>query len=159
VLLASSPGGLRRPAAGRVRPQGRARNNGCPAKASALENQNQYQEANSVLIDALRRAKGSFAPPPHRTTRTRSTPKPSRWSPIPKFLKMERAQILIYLHLERADLAWAVYKDILSGNPGDSVVYDTLKDKDPLIRTGGVRVLGLSGKPGRDPGPDRRNEG
>ena len=65
----------------------------------------------------------------------------------PEILKMERAQIPLYLHMERADMASAVYADILAGDPGDTVVYDTLHDKDPLIRTGAVRVLGLTGKP------------
>jgi len=49
--------------------------------------------------------------------------------------------------MERADMASAVYADILTGNPGDSVVYDLLHDNDPLIRTGAVRILGLMAKP------------
>jgi len=60
---------------------------------------------------------------------------------------MERAQIRLYLYLERADMASTVYADIQAGHPGDSVVYDTLHDTDPLIRAGAVRILGLVGKP------------
>jgi HEAT repeat protein len=60
---------------------------------------------------------------------------------------LERAQIPIYLHLERPDLASVVYTDILAGSPGDTVVYDTLRDPDPTIRTGAVRILGLAAKP------------
>jgi HEAT repeat protein len=64
-----------------------------------------------------------------------------------EILKLERGQIPLYLHLERADLASAVYTDILTGSPDDTVVYDLLHDKDPLIRTGAARILGLTGKP------------
>jgi HEAT repeat protein len=116
-------------------------------KASALEAQNQYQEANSALIDALRAREGKIRPATPPTDQGEIDAETKQVESDPEILKMERAQIGIYLHLERADLAWAVYKDILSGNPGDSVVDDTLKDKDPLIRTGGVRVLGLAGSP------------
>jgi len=49
--------------------------------------------------------------------------------------------------LERADLASAVYKDVQAGSPSDTVVYDALGDKAPTVRTGAVRVLGLTGKP------------
>jgi HEAT repeat protein len=116
-------------------------------QASALEDQKQYQDANSVLIDALRVRETKIRPATPPTDQSDLDAQTKQVESDPEILKMERAQVLIYLHLERADLAWAVYKDILSGNPDDSVVYDTLKDKDPLIRTGGVRVLGLAGKP------------
>jgi HEAT repeat protein len=116
-------------------------------KASAFEGQNQYQEANGVLIDALRAREMKLRPATTPTDQGELDAETKQVESDPEFLKMERAQVLIYLHLERADLGWAVYKDILSGNPGDSVVYDTLKDKDPLMRIGGVRILGLTGKP------------
>ncbi len=60
---------------------------------------------------------------------------------------MERAQIPIYLHLQRPDLASAVYADILGGDPDDASLFAILHDPDPAIRTGAVRVLGLAGRP------------
>ena len=73
---------------------------------------------------------------------------------------MERAQIPLYLHLERADLASAVYTDILAGHPGDTVVYDTLRDTDPADPHRGRAHPGPGGKPdaidslvGGDEGP------
>jgi HEAT repeat protein len=59
---------------------------------------------------------------------------------------MEREQVAIYLRLQRPDLASAVYTDILGGAPNDTVVFSFLHDKDPVIRTGAVRVLGLAGQ-------------
>lgn len=117
-------------------------------KANALEDQKQYQDANTVLLDALqaRDAKIRAANPPP-TDQASGDALTKTTQSDPEILKLERAQIVVYLHLERADLASAVYADILRGSPGDSVVADTLQDKDPLIRTGAVRVLGLEGKP------------
>src|ERR1700727_3152768 len=112
-------------------------------KAAALEDQKQYQEANDILVEALqaREAKiradaGTPADPTAADALTKQV------QSDPEILKMERAQIPLYLHLERADMASAVYADILAGNPGDTVVDDSLHDKDPLIRTGAVRILG-----------------
>lgn len=116
-------------------------------KASDLEAQSEYQEANGVLIDALRARETKIRPATAPTDPNDVDATTKQVESDPEILKMERAQIGIYLHLERADLASAVYSDILAGSPGDSVVNDTLKDKDPLIRTGAVRVLGLEGKP------------
>lgn len=117
-------------------------------KAAALEDQKQYQEANDILVEALqaREAKiradaGTPADPTAADALTKQV------QSDPEILKMERAQIPLYLHLERADMASAVYADILAGHSGDSVVDDALRDKDPLIRTGAVRILGLTGKP------------
>jgi HEAT repeat protein len=117
-------------------------------KANALEDQKQYQDANTVLLDALqaREAQIRAANPPPTDQASGDTLSKATQSD-PEILKLERAQVLVYLHLERADLASVVYVDILKGNPGDSVVADTLQNKDPLIRTGAVRVLGLEGKP------------
>jgi HEAT repeat protein len=117
-------------------------------KSATLEDQKQYQEANDILVEALqaREAKiradaGAPADQAASDTITKQVGSDS------EILKMERAQIPLYLHMERADMATAVYTDILSGNPGDSVVVDILHDKDPLMRTGAVRILGLMGKP------------
>jgi len=117
-------------------------------KATALGDQKQYQDANNVLVEALQAREAEIradaGTPADPTASDALNKKVQSDSEI---LKMERAQIPLYLHMERADMASAVYTDILSGNPGDSVVYDTLRDKDPLIRTGAVRILGLAAHP------------
>ena len=117
-------------------------------KAIALEDQKQYQDANNVLLGALQaretKIRADAGTPGDQTAADALSKKVAG---DPEILKLERAQIPLYLHVERADKASAVYTDILSGNPGDSVVYDTLLDKDPLLRTGAVRILGLMGKP------------
>jgi HEAT repeat protein len=117
-------------------------------KAATLENQKQYQEANNVLVDALQaqeaRIRADAGTPADQAAADALNKKVQADSEI---LKMERAQIPLYIYMERADMASAVYADILSGNPGDSVVYDTLRDKDPALRIGAVRILGLTGKP------------
>jgi HEAT repeat protein len=117
-------------------------------KATALNKEQQYHDANNVLVDALQTREAKIRA-------DAGTPADSAAADAlrlkvqsdPEILKMERAQIPLYLHLERPDMASAVYADILSGNPGDSVVYDTLHDSDPVIRAGAVRILGLVGKP------------
>jgi len=117
-------------------------------QAGTLEGQKQYQDANNVLVQALQAREAKIrAENPPATDPTSGDALKHKIQTDSEFLKLERAQIMIYLHLERADLASAVYGDILRGSPGDSVVNDTLKDKDPVIRTGAVRVLGLEGKP------------
>jgi HEAT repeat protein len=117
-------------------------------KASALEDQKQYEDANNILVDALReREAGIRADAGTPADQAASDALSQKVQSDPEILKLERAQIPLYLYLERADLASAVYSDILTGNPGDTVVDDLLHDKDPLIRTGAVRILGLAGKP------------
>jgi HEAT repeat protein len=118
-------------------------------KAAALSDQKQYQEADDVLVAALRARESEIRahlPTPSDELGVDELTK--KVQADPEILKMERAQIPIYLHLERPDLASAVYADILGGSPNDSVVFDTLQDKDATIRTGAVRVLGLAGQPG-----------
>lgn len=117
-------------------------------KSQALQDQKDYQGANTVLIQALRARESQLrngAETPSDPTAADALTK--KIEADPEILKMERAQIMIYLHLGRADLASAVYADILTGNPGDTVVNEALKDTDPVVRTGAVRVLGLTGKP------------
>jgi len=117
-------------------------------KAKALEDQKQFQDANSVLVQALQAREAKIrAENPPTTDQASIDALNKKIQSDSEFLKMERAQVVIYLHLERADLASVVYADILHATPGDSVVADTLKDKDVVIRTGAVRVLGLEGKP------------
>ena len=116
-------------------------------KATALESQKQYQDANTVLVQALQAREAKIRPAAAPTDPAAVDAVTKMVASDPEILKMERAQIRIYLDMERADMASAVFTDILSGSPGDTVVLDTLHDKDPLIRTGGVRILGLTGKP------------
>jgi HEAT repeat protein len=116
-------------------------------KAAAMEDQKQYQDANDVLVNALRaretKIRSNAGTPSDRKEADAMLLKVQSDSEI---LKMERAQIPIYLYLDRADLASAVYTDILAGNPGDRVVYDSLQNKDAKIRAGAARVLALAGK-------------
>ncbi len=117
-------------------------------KASTLVDQKQYQDANNVLVDALRARETKIRADVGTASDQAATDALlKKVQSDPEILKLERGQIPLYLHLERADLASAVYSDILAGNPGDTVVYDLLHDKDPLIRAGAVRILGLTGKP------------
>lgn len=117
-------------------------------KAVTLENQKQYQDANTILVEALRaretKLRADTGTPSDQAATDALLKKVQSDSEI---LKLERGQIPLYLHLERADLASAVYSDILAGSPRDTVVYDLLHDNDPLIRAGAVRILGLTGKP------------
>ncbi|HEV3271266.1 MAG TPA: HEAT repeat domain-containing protein [Candidatus Methylacidiphilales bacterium] len=117
-------------------------------KASALEDQKQYEDANNVLLDALRareaKIRADAGTPADQAADDALSKKVQADLEI---LKMERAQIPLYLHLERADLASAVYADVLTGNPGDTVVADLLHDKEPPIRAGAARILGLAEKP------------
>jgi len=117
-------------------------------RASEFEDQKQYTDANNVLVEALRareaKIQTSAGIPSDQKATDALAKKVQSDSEI---LKMERAQIPIYLHMERADLASAVYEDILAVSPGESVIYDAIQDKDPKMRLGAARVLGLVGKP------------
>ena len=122
-------------------------------KATGLEDQKQYHDANDILVQALqaREAKiradaGIPADQPASDPATADALN-KKVQADSEILKMERAQIPLYLHMERADMASAVYADILSGHPGDTVVDDLLHDKDATIRVGAARILGLAGKP------------
>lgn len=117
-------------------------------KSSELEKQKQYTDANQILVDALqareakiRAASGASGDPAGTNALIKKVKSDS------EILKMERAQIPLYLRMERPDMASAVYADVLAGHPGDTYVYDALKDKDPLIRIGAVRILGLMATP------------
>jgi HEAT repeat protein len=116
-------------------------------KASELEDQKQYQDANVILVNALRAREAKIrdgAPAPNDQKETDALI--LKVQSDPEILKMERTQIPIYLYLDRADLASAVYTDVLTGNPGDRVVYDALQSKEAKIRAGAARVLALVGK-------------
>jgi len=117
-------------------------------KATTLENQKQYYDATNLLVDALKAREAKIRADAGASADSDSTDALSKKvQSDSEILKLERAQIPLYLHMERADMASAVYTDILAGHPGDSVVYDSLRDKDPVIRTGAVRILGWMGKP------------
>ncbi len=117
-------------------------------KATALENQKQYHDANNVLVEALQAREAKIrADAGTPTDPTVIDALNKKVQADPEILKLERAQIPLYLKMERADMASAVYTDILTGHPGDSVVYDALHNSDPLIRIGAVRILGLMAKP------------
>ncbi len=115
-------------------------------KAQALEDQQQYQSADDVLVEALRAREIQLRK--NLSDQLGVDALTKKVQADPEILKMERAQIPIYLHLQRPDLASAVYSDILGGDPNDTVVFETLKDHDAAIRTGAVRVIGLAGQPG-----------
>jgi HEAT repeat protein len=116
--------------------------------AKALSDQKQYQDADDVLVHALQAREAKIrANLPQAADEAGVNDQTRKVQADPEILKMERAQVPIYLHLERADLASAVYTDILSGNPGDDVVFKSLKDPDPAVRSGAVRVLSLAGQP------------
>jgi len=139
------------------------------AKANDLVSQEHYDEANAVLIDALKAREdkiraGTDVSPSDTAAIDALTKKVQSDSEI---LKMERAQIPLYLHLQRSDLAAAVYADIVAGHPGDQVLADMLKDKDPKMRTRVVRTMGLTASPDtidslvtalKDPDEDVRSE-
>ena len=116
-------------------------------KASALEAQQEYQEANSVLVDALQARETVLRPATPATDPDEANAETKKIEADPEILKMERAQITIYIHLERADLAALVYNDILNGNPGDTILTDELADKDAKIRAGAVGIMALIHKP------------
>ena len=114
------------------------------AKANDLASQQHYDEANSALIDALRareeKIRANSDEPKDPDASAALTKKVQSDSEI---LKMERAQIPLYLKLDEADRAAAVFADITAGHPGDHALADLLQDKDVKIRTGIVRTLGL----------------
>ena len=117
-------------------------------KSANLETQKQYYDANNVLVEALQARETKIrADAGTPADATASDDLAKKVKSDPEILKMERAQIPLYLYLERADMASVVYGEILDGHPGDTVVYDALHDKDSVIRLGAVRVLGLVGKP------------
>src|SRR5262249_28760311 len=118
-------------------------------RSTLLAGQKQYQDANDVLIAALRareaQIKASTGAPADQAAVDAQAKKIQTDSEI---LKMERAQIPLYLKMNKADLATSVYSDILLGNPGDTIIFDSLKDPDGVVRAGAVRVLGVTDQSG-----------
>ena len=123
-------------------------------KAGDLEKQQQYQAADEVLVAAERAREAQIRDQAPANSQTGADEHQIAVDDLTKkvqsdseILKMERAQIPLYLHWGRPDLASAVYSDIIAGAPDDTSVYPFVKDSDPAIRTGAIRVLGLAGKP------------
>ena len=114
--------------------------------AKKLSDAKQYDEANEQLVSALRvreeKVRATYPAPNDQAALDDQTKKIQA---DPEILKMERAQIPLYLKMARPDLASAVYSDVLAGDPKDQTVEGVLKDPDPAIRQGAVRVLGLTG--------------
>jgi HEAT repeat protein len=123
-------------------------------KAGDLEKQQQYQAADEVLVAAERAREAEIRDKAPLNSQTGADEHQIAVDDLtkkvqsdPEILKMERAQIPLYLHWGRPDLASAVYSDILAGAPDDTSIYPLVKDSDPAIRTGAIRVLGLAGNP------------
>lgn len=122
-------------------------------QAATLESINHHSDANSVLVAALRAREQEIRSHERpATTQTEEDALVKKVQADSEILKMERAQVPIYLRQQRADLASAVEEDILKGNPGDPLIVNLLQDKDPALRLGAARVLGLIAQPdGIDP--------
>jgi HEAT repeat protein len=116
-------------------------------KASDLASQQRYEEANTVLIDALRarEAKIRSGVDDPGVDPDKITALKQKVQGDSEILRMERAQLPLYLHMEEASQAAAVYSDICAGHPDDSSLADLLGDKDAKFRTEVVRTLGLVG--------------
>jgi HEAT repeat protein len=119
------------------------------AQANDLAAQQKYEEANVVLIDALRAREAKI-----RAASDDPGGDPDKMAALTKkvqgdseILKMERAQLPLYLHLDLPNQAAAVETDITAGDPGDNSLAALLQDKDPKVRTDVVRTLGLIGGP------------
>jgi len=117
-------------------------------KSSDLEKQKQYGDASKVLVAALQARESKIrAAAGNPTDQAAADALKKKVQADSEILKMERAWILLYLRWDRADLAAAVYGDVLSGDPGDTSMYDLLHDPDADIRKHTVQVLGLVADP------------
>jgi HEAT repeat protein len=117
------------------------------AKVKTFEDQKSYQDANDVLVAALQARETKIrAGLPAPGSPAEADAQMQKVQADSEILKLERAQIPVYIHLDRPDLASVIYTDILAGHPGDTAVYDLLRDTDPAIRTGAARILGMAAK-------------
>jgi HEAT repeat protein len=137
---------------------GDRKTNEAMAKADALEKQQQYEAADEVLVAAERAREAEIRDKAPSNSQAGADDHQIAVDDLtkkvqadPAILKMERRQIPLYLHWGRPDLASAVYADILVGAPDDTSVYPLVKDSDPTVRAGAIRVLGLAGKPSAIP--------
>lgn len=117
------------------------------SKSKDLAAQKRYEEANIVLIEALRarEAKIRTMTEDPGTDSEKIKELTRKVQSDSEILKMERAQVPLYLHLNEAYQVAAVYADIIAGHPGDTSVADELQDKDAKVRLAVVRALGLIG--------------
>jgi HEAT repeat protein len=116
-------------------------------RVTILANLKQYEDANDVLVQALRAREAQIKGPDAPADSDAAEALAKKVQADSEILKMERAQIPLYLKMSKPDQASAVYADILAGNPSDTVAYDELKDGDPVIRAGAAIVLGASRRP------------
>jgi HEAT repeat protein len=118
------------------------------AKSSDLEKQQQYSDANEVLVRALQARETEIrAGAGNPSDQAGADALKKKVLEDAEILKMERAQVPLYLRWDRADLASAVYGDVLTGDPADTTIYDLGRDPDKHVRKGAVQVLGLIADP------------
>jgi HEAT repeat protein len=117
-------------------------------KSSDLEKQQQFSDANDVLIRALQareaKIRAAAGNPADQAAADALKKKVLADSEI---LKMERAQVPLYLKWDRPDLAAAVYGDVLTGDPADTTIYSFAQDPNKDLRKRAVQVLGLIADP------------
>jgi HEAT repeat protein len=109
-----------------------------------LKSKKQYREANDVLLDAMQARENKVrAAAGAVIDSTSAAAVRAKVQADSEFLRMERAQLPLYLYMGRADMASEVDTDLLAGDPHDSTAVDLLRDKDPVLRIGAAQVLGL----------------
>ncbi len=116
--------------------------------ARDLQSKQDYREANQVLVDALQvrenKIRAAAGTPTDAVSAAAVRMKVQGDSEI---LRLERAQLPLYLYMERADMASAVDSDLVAGDPQDRTVVDLLGSKETVLRIGAVHVLGLMADP------------
>jgi HEAT repeat protein len=65
----------------------------------------------------------------------------------PKNKKLLRHQVRLFLKSEQVNYAIAAYRKLNDVNPDDTVLFDTLKDKDAVVRITTAKALGLMKTP------------
>ncbi len=117
-------------------------------KADDLEKQQHFDEADTVLVNALqaREAKLKDAAG-NPTDPTALDDLKKKIQSDPEILKLERAWVALYLKWDHTGEASSVYGDILAGDPDDTSLNDFLHDPDKDIRKRAVEVLGLASDP------------
>jgi HEAT repeat protein len=117
-------------------------------KTGDLEKQEQFADANTVLVNALQAREAKLRDEAGNPTDSAAVDAlKKKIAADSEILKMERAWVGLYLHWNRTDMAASVYSDILSGDPDDSSMNDFLRDPDQDIRKRAVEVLGLAADP------------
>jgi len=117
-------------------------------KTGDLEKQENYADANTVLVNALQERESQLRNEAGNPTDPAGIDAlKKKVAADSEILKMERAWVGLYLHWNRTDMAASVYQDILSGDPDDTSMGDFLRDPDKDIRKRAVEVLGLAADP------------